>query len=153
VKSYDPNLQKKFWKYFALNWILALQLALIPQALKAFGVDVSYSEGIAWCSARPYPVTIMIVYVPVFIEGVFISVTLSKIVKILKERNLGQNTSLHILLWLPLIVVLSWFPGFVNRFVSWITGEEYMLLYIMHVIFSRLMGFFNVVVYGRSKAP
>eukprot|EP00743_Colponemidia_sp_Colp-15_P003637 GILK01003926.1.p1 GENE.GILK01003926.1~~GILK01003926.1.p1 ORF type:complete len:317 (-),score=26.39 GILK01003926.1:333-1283(-) len=159
VISQNGHVSVRIKAFHIFVWTTAFILTALPFTTNSYG-----SAG-SWCwisnDQGNISVTWRLVqfYIPLWITFAFNTTVYIRIVQVMRslfgrqqsmlESRQKEMKVLRRLRLYPLVLVVCWISGTVNRIQNFIAPDHpIFVLYLLHILFGSLQGFFNSLVYG-----
>ena len=118
----------------------------------ATGGSLYFGDELGFCSLMPDIYSVVLVAVPIWILIFVACYFVIGIRKTIQEYGLrDENREYKKILIYPFILMVCWFPELIDRLVYLIDDRPIFPLLLMHIIMTRLQGFFNALAYGMDK--
>mgnify|MGYP002621090980 CR=1 FL=1 len=151
IMSPNPEISKTYRSSF----IKALLIGCVPTMIAIIGhlvgVGPYFGAALGFCSLLPETDNIVIVQLPQWICIIVTFVYAFKIINEMKRKFVtnSMNEYRAILIY-PLITIICWLPVSINRIIFAFHGTVFPLM-VAHIATTRIQGFLNALVYGKSE--
>jgi len=152
VMSPDPNIDSKYKKYC----VTISTIAVIPTILGVIGQYTNqvlyFAPAMQFCSLVPINYAFYLIQVPKVICIIITFVLTIKIIREMRRRFENKNIAEYkTLLLYPLLLVVCWIPGTIDRLIFNINGGAVYYSLVCHILSTRIQGFLDALVYGKSE--
>jgi len=151
LKQFNPRIEEIYNSLLLACIVISIIPGTFVITSEIIHGPARFGSSLSFCAIEPLEYALIFTSFPVWIGIIASFVYTGKFILLIRERYETRNIMEYKQIFLyAMILALTWIPDMINRLCYWFVGRPYFSIMIMHIFFTRIAGFLNALVFGKS---